>query len=139
MNKEINMGAPIRKTVKEQQISVKGFAEKSGKGRGTVYIKEIFSGIFIEMLERLVRLFSTVTICPNRETLSTAYSDVALLQETASKDPLAPVCQTLFQLGKNNLDRFGNLPVASDTVKFPDVNFAFTYYNGSRPILSGEN
>jgi hypothetical protein len=34
---------------------------------------------------------------------------------------------TLFQLGKNNLDRFGNLAVASDTVKFPDVNFAFTY------------
>jgi hypothetical protein len=124
MNKEINMGALLRKTVKELQI--KGFAEKSGKDRSTVYIKGIFSGIFTEMLERIVRVFSTVTICPNREIISTAYINVALWQETANRNPLFPVCQTLFQLGKNNLDRLGNLPVASDTVKFPDANFALT-------------
>jgi hypothetical protein len=91
------------------------------------YIRGKFSGIFIEMFERFVRVFSAVTICPNREIISNAYSNAALLQETASGDLLAPVCQTLFQLGKNNLDRFGNLAVASDTVKFPDVNFAFTH------------
>jgi hypothetical protein len=105
MNKEINMGALIRKTVKEQQTSVKGFAGKSGKDRRTVYIRGIFSGIFIEMLERLVRLFSTVMVCPNREIISNTYSDVALLQKIAGRDLFAPVCQTLFQLGKNNLDR----------------------------------
>jgi hypothetical protein len=139
MNKEINMGTLIRKTVKERQISIKGFAEKSGKDRRTVYIKGIFSGIFTEMLERIVRVFSTVTIYPNREIISTAYSNAALWQETANRSPLFPVCQTLFQLGKNNLDRSGNLPVTSDTVKFPDTNFAFTHENGSCPILSGEN
>jgi hypothetical protein len=64
-------------------------------------------------------------ICPNRGILSTAYSDVALLQERRNGCPHAPVCQTLFQLGKNNLDRLGDLTVASDTVKSQDANAAF--------------
>jgi hypothetical protein len=69
------------------------------------YIKVRFLGIFIEMLERFVRVFSTVTICLNWEIISNAYSDAALLQETANRNLLFPVCQTLFQLDKNNLDR----------------------------------
>ncbi|MDR0682814.1 MAG: hypothetical protein LBG15_13360 [Dysgonamonadaceae bacterium] len=88
-----------------------------------------FLDIFIETVKRLVRVFSGVPVCPNpnRRIFSNTYSDAALLQETANGDPLSPVCQTLFQLGKNNLDRFGNLPVASDTGKSPDANFAFAH------------
>jgi hypothetical protein len=69
------------------------------------HIKGRFINVFIEMMERLVRVFSAMTIYPNRGIISDAYSDAALLQETANRNPLFPVCQTLFQLGKNNLDR----------------------------------
>jgi hypothetical protein len=81
------------------------------------HIKRRLLGIFTGMPEMFVHEFSVVTICPNREIISNAYGDAVLLQKTANRGPL-PICQTIFQLDKNNLDRFGNLPVASDTVKF---------------------
>jgi plasmid maintenance system antidote protein VapI len=37
MNEKINIGALIRETVKDRQMSVKCFAEKLGKDRTTVY------------------------------------------------------------------------------------------------------
>jgi plasmid maintenance system antidote protein VapI len=46
MNKKINIGALIRKTVKEQDISIKCFAEKLGKDRSTVY--DIFNRTSID-------------------------------------------------------------------------------------------
>jgi plasmid maintenance system antidote protein VapI len=53
MNKEINIGSLIRKTVKERQISVKCFAEKLGKDRSTVY--DIFNRTSIDT-DTLVRI-----------------------------------------------------------------------------------
>jgi hypothetical protein len=54
------------------------------------HIKGRFLNLFIEIVERLVRIFSVVTIYPTREIISNAYSDVALLQETANMDSLFP-------------------------------------------------
>jgi hypothetical protein len=91
------------------------------------YIRGRFLDIFIEMAERFIREFPAVTLCPNRRAILAVYSDAALLQETENGVPHSPICQTLLQLGKNNLDRFGNLSVASDTGKFSDANFAFAH------------
>jgi hypothetical protein len=69
------------------------------------HIKRRFLNVFIEMVERLVCIFSVMTIYPSRGIISDTYSEAALLQETANRNLLFSVCQTLFQLGKNNLDR----------------------------------
>ncbi|MDR1223069.1 MAG: hypothetical protein LBL07_09380 [Tannerella sp.] len=68
MNKKISIGALIRKTVKEQQISIKGFAGKSGKDRRTVY--DIFSRTSIQECLRDMLQFKMLFTSSQYETVS---------------------------------------------------------------------
>jgi hypothetical protein len=83
------------------------------------YTRENLLRIFIEMFKRCACVLSVTRICPNQEIISSAYNGVVLLQ-TKERPPY--FLNTLFQLGKNNLDRFGHLSVASNTDKCPDAN-----------------